>query len=208
VFNRGNNRENLFREERNYRFFLERYTHHVAPVADTFAYCLLRNHFHLLVRIRPESEWPDAVAPSQHFSNLFNGYTKAVNRVYGRTGSLFQKPFGRIEVTSERYFAQLICYIHQNPQRHGFVSDFRSYPHSSYHALLDSRPTKLRRAEALAWFGGRDDFETMHGQDLPGLLTDEFAGIDRQGLAGPSADDLESGNRQDLPGLHTVHPSP
>ncbi len=56
IYNRGTNRENIFVQERNYEHFFELYTKHIDPVADTFAYCLLRNHFHLLVRIRSEEE--------------------------------------------------------------------------------------------------------------------------------------------------------
>ena len=52
IYNRGVNRENIFREERNYAYFLRLYSKHITPVAETFAYCLLRNHFHLLVRVR------------------------------------------------------------------------------------------------------------------------------------------------------------
>ena len=63
--------------------------------------------------------------PSQHFSNLFNAYTKAINKAYGRTGSLFQDRFGRIQVTADAYFTNLIYYIHHNPQKHGLVDDFR-----------------------------------------------------------------------------------
>jgi hypothetical protein len=54
IYNRGTNGETLFREERNYRYFLDLYARHVEPVAETYAYCLVLNHFHLLVRIRPE----------------------------------------------------------------------------------------------------------------------------------------------------------
>ena len=54
IFNRGNNREKLFVEERNYRYFLELYAKHIMPVAETYAYCLLRNHFHILVRIQDQ----------------------------------------------------------------------------------------------------------------------------------------------------------
>jgi putative transposase len=54
VFNRGNNGEDLFREERNYSFFLKLYGKYITPVADTYAYCLLRNHFHVLLRIKRE----------------------------------------------------------------------------------------------------------------------------------------------------------
>jgi REP element-mobilizing transposase RayT len=52
IYNRGNNRENIFIEERNYRCFLQLYLKYIEPIAWTFAYCLLRNHFHLLVRIK------------------------------------------------------------------------------------------------------------------------------------------------------------
>ena len=176
VFNRGNNREDLFREARNYAFFLDRYAHHVGPVVDTFAYCLLRNHFHLLIRVRPEDEWPDDRPPARRFADLFSSYAKAINKEYGRTGSLFQKPFGRIEVNSERYFAHLVRYIHQNPQRHGFVDDFRVYPHSSYRALLAERPTRLQREATLAWFGGAEGFQAAHA--LPVALGPSDALVD------------------------------
>jgi putative transposase len=56
IYNRGNNRENIFFEERNYRYFLRLYVKYAEPVADTYAYCLLRNHFHFLVRIKTVGE--------------------------------------------------------------------------------------------------------------------------------------------------------
>jgi hypothetical protein len=176
IYNRGNNGENIFIEERNYAHFLNLYDKHISPVADTFAYRLLRNHFHLLVRIKDPSG--RAIDPSglsdptglvsRHFSNFFNAYAKAINRAYQRTGSLFETPFRRIEVTSERYFVRLTHYIHWNPQKHGFVDDFRDYRYSSYHALLSDRPTHLRRDEVLDWFHGRVEFTALHD-----TLTDE-----------------------------------
>ena len=183
IYNRGNNREDLFREERNYRYFLQLYARHVHPIAITFAYCLMRNHFHFLVRIKESSQTSqvsetcevltpcEALTPcevltprevSQHFSNLFNAYTKAINKAYGRTGSLFEERFGRIEVTSDAYFANLIFYIHFNSQKHGFVDDFREWPWSSYGALRGSSVTKLDRTEVLDWFGGEARFEEFH----------------------------------------------
>ena len=54
IYNRGNNRENLLIEKRNYLYFLSLYAKHIEPVAATYAYCLLRNHFHLLIRVRTE----------------------------------------------------------------------------------------------------------------------------------------------------------
>jgi REP element-mobilizing transposase RayT len=159
LYIRGNNREDLFRKLRNYRYFLELYTRHVHPVTDTFAYCLTRNHFHLLVRIRETSrvtqtsrvirETHEVLTPqavSQAFSNLFNAYAKSFNKTYGRTG----------------YFMSLVTYIHQNPQRHGFVDDFLTWEWSSYAAFQSNKPTKIDRDEVLAWFGSVRGFDEAH----------------------------------------------
>jgi REP element-mobilizing transposase RayT len=172
IYNRGINGQTVFREKRNYRFFLEQYAKYVEPVAFTYAYCLMKNHFHLLIRTRTHEEQEQtskvsetfrALQPSQQFSNLFNAYAKAFNHAYGRTGSLFEHPFHRIKVTTGEYFTHLITYIHQNPQLHGFVDDFREWPYSSYHAMLSERPTRVQREPAVDWFGGRAEFLDCHG---------------------------------------------
>ncbi len=170
VYNRGNNGEDLFREDRNYRYFLRLYAYHVHPVADTFAYCLMKNHFHLLVRLKEGVATPRAgdgtrSQPSRAFSNLFNAYAKAINKAYQRTGSLFEKNFGRIEVTADAYFARLIVYIHTNAQKHGFVPDFRDWPWSSYHTLETMGNTRLCRAQVWEWFGGRAHYAELHQEE-------------------------------------------
>jgi REP element-mobilizing transposase RayT len=175
IYNRGNNRENIFIEERNYPYFLKLYAKYVEPVADTYAYCLLRNHFQVLVRIKTEEEQETlrvsenlrVLNPSQQFGNLFNAYAKAINEAYNRTGSLFEHPFGRVEVTSDAYLIWLVIYIHQNPPKHGFVDDFRTWPYSSYRTFLSTKPTRLKRGDVLAWFDGVDGFETSHQQEVP-----------------------------------------
>lgn len=167
IYNRGNNGENLFVQRRNYPYFLQRYAKYIEPVAQTFAYCLLPNHFHFAIRTRTEAEqeayWREQIAeveigpfseigpifkltpPSRAFNNFFIAYARAFNRATGRTGSLFERPFHRKVVTSQRYLLTLIAYIHRNPQRHGLVADFREWVWSSYGALLSEQPTKVRR---------------------------------------------------------------
>ncbi len=150
IFTRGNNRENLFLDEGNYHCFMTLYLYHVAPIAETYAYCLLRNHMHFFLRIKKKSEITKSsgldedtkiniqISPGQHFSNLLNAYAKTVNNSYHRTGSLFQHPFRRIPVPDQIYFSNLMKYIHRNPQHHGFVKDFRDWPFSSYHSLYST----------------------------------------------------------------------
>ena len=56
IFNRGNNRENLFYKPENYLYFLKKYGKYLFPVLETYAYVLLPNHFHLMVRVRKKAE--------------------------------------------------------------------------------------------------------------------------------------------------------
>jgi putative transposase len=174
VYNRGTDGENLFREERNYRFFLQRYAHYIEPVAETYAYCLLRNHFHALIRtLTPEEQenrYADSDAerpfklrhPSRQFGALFCSYALACNKAYGRGGSLFEHPFHRRLVGSEPYFTRLVVYINRNAERHGLVDDYRDWLYASYRTLISSRPTHLQRDTVLSWFGGRDALVAAH----------------------------------------------
>jgi REP element-mobilizing transposase RayT len=171
IYNRGVNRESLFKEEKNYTYFLRLYARYIEPVAATFAYCLLNNHFHFLLWIKtdqtgPISEIgpvsPKSLNPSRQFNNLFIAYAKAINKTYQRTGPLFESPFRRIPIENDSYFIHLITYIHRNPQNHGFVEDFRDWPYSSYRAIVSDNPTFIRKKMVLEWFGARSNFEEAH----------------------------------------------
>ncbi|WP_339612080.1 hypothetical protein [uncultured Planktosalinus sp.] len=61
IYNRANGNEQLFLSDDNYRYFLKKYDNYIAPIADTFCYCLMPNHFHFLVRIKRESEVAEVV---------------------------------------------------------------------------------------------------------------------------------------------------
>lgn len=170
IYNRANGSENIFREARNYNYFLQQYTRFIEPIVDTYAYCLLKNHFHWLVRLLPEPEARSVLRlpaakpynPAQLVSNFFDAYAKAYNNLYQRHGSLFQRPFRRILVTTDTYFINLIHYIHLNPQKHGFVTDFREWEYSSYHTLYSHKPTFLQREFVLEQFNGRTGFDEFH----------------------------------------------
>ena len=173
IYNRGNNGEDIFIEARNYDYFMRLYDKYITPVAATYAYCLLRNHFHLMVRIndcQSSKDW-QSLPPWRAFSNLFSTYSKAINKAYQRSGSLFEKPFKRKPVTSDRYFKTLVAYIHQNPQKHGLIADFRNWPYSSYQTMPNNKPTQLSREATLSWFGDSRDLVTYHE------ATTDFKGI-------------------------------
>jgi REP element-mobilizing transposase RayT len=87
IFNHGNGFENIFEEDENYRFFLERYERYILPIAETYAYCLLPNHFHIVVRIR-RREVLEELYLEANFSNPTNS-SKVPNfgRVAERTST-------------------------------------------------------------------------------------------------------------------------
>ncbi|UII30709.1 hypothetical protein LVD17_20660 [Fulvivirga ulvae] len=181
VYNRGINGESIFKEARNYNYFLEKYAQHINPVADTYAYCLLNNHFHFLIRTCSAEVISDRVQNpvrdkgnnfsaevdfsktiGKQFAKLFNSYSQSINKAYGRTGSLFDRPFRRIPVQNDYYFSRLVSYIHKNPEKHGFTDDFKDYPYSSYWSHLDTRKTRLKREEVINWFGDQSSYQEFH----------------------------------------------
>ncbi|MBC7845883.1 MAG: hypothetical protein H7Y10_05280 [Flavobacterium sp.] len=184
IYNRGNNGIDVFFENGNYDYFLKLYHQYIHPIAETFAWCLMKNHFHFLVYIRNEKEVlldslaystvekPRVLDSSKQFGYLFNAYTQAINKKYSRTGSLFEKLFERKRVTSEKYLRNLIYYIHNNPVHHGFTQKANDYPWSSYDSVVSDKSTKLKRDEVIAIYGSKEDFIDYHNkeQNLEGIF--------------------------------------
>lgn len=65
------------------------------------------------------------------------------------------------------YLKNLIVYIHQNPQKHGFVKDFKEYIHSSYNTFLSSKNTKIKRNDSILKYGNLTQFINTHHEEIP-----------------------------------------
>nr|WP_240961602.1 transposase [Nonlabens sp. Ci31] len=109
IYNRGNNNENIFLEKENYTYFLKLMKKYLLQVSNIYSYCLLPNHFHILLKFKEDSEFQvdkKEKKPVLHqpFSNMLNAYTKSINKRYNRKGSLFQEHLKRIKITEEQYF--------------------------------------------------------------------------------------------------------
>ena len=77
---------------------------------------------------------------------------------------MFEHPFGRVLIQSDRQFWAVIAYIHQNPQKHGFVNDFREWPYSSYGLILSDKTTFLNRNAIIDLFGSRNNYFKYHNE--------------------------------------------
>jgi putative transposase len=173
LYNRGIDGTDLFKEARNYELFLRKYFEYAPNIAHTYCYCLLKNHFHFLIRIKTEAEIREIFhyksnetidkIVSKQFAHLFNGYAQIINHSYNRTGGLFESPFRRILVDTDHYFTEMVYYIHHNPQKHGFIDDFREYPYSSYPLYVNSIDNPdIDKSTVLDWFGGLEKFKEYH----------------------------------------------
>jgi len=84
IFNHANGFENIFTEDENYRFFLDKYKEYITPIAETYAYCLLPNHFHLVVRIRKREVIEDIIR-NKNSTSINNNFSKVWN--FGKVNS-------------------------------------------------------------------------------------------------------------------------
>lgn len=175
IYNHAVGERDLFRDANNYEYFLDLCDKHISSVAKIYAWVLMKNHFHLLVRIRnieqcinlTGCENRSALKPlHQYFSNLFNAYTKAYNKYHKLSGALFERPFKRKLIDNKEYLKQVILYIHNNPVHHGLCSHPLEYPWTSYLSCISIKPTKLQREEVIGWFDDKANFKTKHGEEL------------------------------------------
>lgn len=137
IFNHANGFENVFREAENYRFFLERYRKYISPVAETYAYCLMPNHFHIVVRIRKRVIIEELIqsknceVTSNNFSNLSSNFSKVSNfgKVREQAGEVVENQ--DVEKYISKQFANLFSSYTQafnkSNQRMGslFIKNFK-----------------------------------------------------------------------------------
>ena len=162
IFCQGNDKVDLFRSEENKRYFTEKLDEYITPFADIITKCLMNNHIHILIRIKPYKEMAfnvpnvkglqkvidrykalgkrgeDSIIISEMFRRLLMGYAKAINKMYNRTGSLFRKNFRRKLITSKQHLRNALIYIHRNPVTHNMSKDYANYKWSGYSSYLNN----------------------------------------------------------------------
>ena len=127
IYNRGVERQPIFREAENYLYairLLKKYTTELGVVI--VAYCLMPNHYHFL--LRQDGSQGAGLVPQR----IFNSYSKAFNRRYRRTGTLFEGRYQAVHVDRDEYLLHLCRYIHANPVKAGLCSDPADWSYSNY----------------------------------------------------------------------------
>ena len=146
VMMRGINHQNIFEDEEDYSRFLstlhtmaESYEPDGTPAGrkyTLYAYCLMSNHFHLLIREREDNL-------AMAVKRIASSYVYYYNHKYGRDGHLFRERFKSEPVNDMDYFVTLLRYIHQNPLKAGIVQHIADYEWSSWKEYIGDVPTAL-----------------------------------------------------------------
>ncbi len=139
LYNRSNNKEIVFKERKNYFYFLKKYRKYISQYVTTLSYCLMPTHFHFLIYVI--SNETDLI--KNNIGILLSSYTKAINKAYKRTGSLFQNHTKTKLITDESYLLTVTNYIHQNPLRLGLVKEIGDWEFSSYRDYIGQRSGTL-----------------------------------------------------------------
>ncbi len=155
VYNQAKNGDPLFGNEEAFRFFLKLYQAHICPIAETYAYSLMSDHLHFLIRIR-EDAGGKLYKP---FALLFNGYAKGYSRQHETVAKVFKYKLKRKEIRSARTLMEMIRYVNQDSWRHGAAEHPGYYRFSSYRATLSAAPTLLAKDEVRGCFGTTGNIE-------------------------------------------------
>lgn len=167
IFNRGVEKRRIFEDRSDYRRFIKtlqyyltdglkpRFSHFSKTklqiddskkVANILAYCLMPNHFHLLIKQEKDNGISELIA------KLINSYTKYYNLKYGRVGPLLQGQFKAVLVENDEQLIHLSRYIHLNPLVAFLVDDLNKYEWSSFREYLSPTIGFCNKEDVLAFF--------------------------------------------------------
>ena len=185
VFNQGNNREVIFRQEEDYLIFLRLLRKLILPQCDLLAYCLMPNHFHLMIHTdervaefaKQGGLFLDPV--TNGLRKLLSGYARIFNKKYNRTGSLFRQKTKSKLLTDESIVVNATAsvedncgncfiYVHQNPWKAGLVVMLEDWAYSSFRDFAGLRNGTLCNKEMAGKYCSFDlvEFRNLCGQEI------------------------------------------
>ena len=185
IYNHAVGNERLFSSEKNYLHFLKLCDKYLSGFVDVYAYCLMPNHFHFIIKVksleeimitdvalrglqtprRADGVFQNIDIPkiiSKQFSHLFNSYAQAYNKQQNRKGSLFNNRYKRKQITTDAYLVNLIHYIHYNPIEANLCNSISDWKYSSYNAILSGKNTSIARDDIINLFTDKQNFIYCH----------------------------------------------
>lgn len=182
IYNRGNNKEKIFQDEEDYKAFLLRIglalgfeqkelAHPLLLIPNSriritnvnlgdfklHAFCLMPNHFHLLLEQNSDNKISKLVL------KFCTSFSMFVNKKYGRVGHIFQDCFKAVHVESDSQLMWTSTYIHMNPVKDKLVKYPEQYIWSSYNDYISDRRLPIVNTEFLiSTFGNKNNFKKQN----------------------------------------------
>lgn len=182
----------LFHNEIQRSFFLEKFHRFTNMMFNWWAYSLLDNHSHIIIKVKSVEEVIAAVqlieeqektlsmkrflenpdsnllnaATERQINSFMVSYTNTMNNFTERKGGLFQQPFRRSLIAEESHLQQAIVYTHANAQKHALVDIFLKHLHNSYHAIVTGTSSFIDVSSVLLFFGGKEKFIASHKETV------------------------------------------
>ena len=190
IYNRGNNRIPIFYKEENYFYFLRKMQTQLAPYCDLLCWCLMPNHFHLIINANEFSCKERAAFGGKPIQELtyrigtfLSSYAQAINKQNNTTGSLFQQKTKAKSLDTKpqdsrgNYLVNAMHYVHQNPWKAGLVKKIEEWPFSSFPDYCGFRNGKLCNKDLMIALTGydlnsfySDSYNTIEGYDEKDFL--------------------------------------
>ena len=182
IYNHSVSNQNIFVSEKDYVDFLSKHFKYLSCAFETMAYCLMPNHFHFLIKVKPQEiilenakrEISKASASFQRreadlnvfildqYRRYFSSFSLAFNARNNHRGQLFLKRFKRISIDPDDKLIYMICYIHHNPIHHRHTKDYTSWKYSSFKQYnLNEIGTHIDNIIE-KYFGGIENFNKFH----------------------------------------------
>ncbi|MCK5022436.1 MAG: transposase [Candidatus Pacebacteria bacterium] len=154
VMIRGNRKQDIFLEDED-RFRFVKILKKVKQKGEyeLYAYCLMSNHVHLLIKEKNEQI-------SRVMKRINVSYVNYFNQKYQQIGHLFQDRYKSEPIESENYLLAVLSYIHNNPINAFIVKNLEEYPWSSYCIYIDESSQQaflIERENILSLFSSNKD---------------------------------------------------
>ncbi|HTE21425.1 MAG TPA: transposase [Candidatus Limnocylindria bacterium] len=166
AYARGNSQQKIFLDAQDYRYFIGLFARylsigpktgkadvvypHYRDKIELLAYCLMKNHFHLLLFQR------DQGVMKKLMQSIMISYCRYFNQKYKKSGGLFESRYKASAIGADEYLQHVSRYIHLNPR------NYRGYRYSSLRQYLDVEPAEwLQPQKIQALFASTADYETF-----------------------------------------------
>lgn len=194
IYTQGNNRRKIFFSRRNYLFFYNKIRKHILPYCDILAYCLMPNHFHILIMANKETLKTKVIGRNKTEKNvlsesirvMLSSYSQAINKQEGFSGSLFRQNIKFKKLGNDEYIYNMdsnhndvyacLSYIHQNPLKAYLVKRMEDWEFSSFRDFAGMRDDDLVNKELVYEVTNidKDNFLDQAYTDLPDDIIDRL----------------------------------